>query len=127
MFCLLRPAGSRPNVSDISFKRAQKDLAFLSKGLAHPTRVKIISILARRRSGQEKINCADIVSEFPHAQSTISQHLKVLRQTGWVQTTVDYPRIFYALTEGVVDYYKWLVCVCTEHHLREQLNLNKFA
>lgn len=92
-------------------EEAQEDLACLSKGLAHPTRVKIISMLARK-SGERRIICADIVSAFPLAQSTISQHLKVLKETGWVETTVEYPRIFYSLTDGVIDHFKQLLHSC---------------
>ncbi|MEM8601289.1 MAG: metalloregulator ArsR/SmtB family transcription factor, partial [Bacteroidota bacterium] len=41
--------------------------------------------------------CGEIVEVLPLAQSTVSQHLKVLREAGLVQGTVDGPRTCYCL------------------------------
>lgn len=113
MFCVpLETSCGAFKALPVSSKKARKDLAYLSKGLAHPTRVKIVSMLARLQS-KKKITCSEIVAEFPHAQSAISQHLKVLKQAGWVKTSVEYPRIFYSLTDGVVEYYGRFLCSCT--------------
>ncbi len=89
----------------------QQELARLSKGLAHPTRVKIISMLARSMP-RRGIICSEIAAAFPHAQSTISQHLKVLNDTGWLEPVVEYPRIYYRLSDGIADRCLELVRSC---------------
>ena len=41
----------------------------------------------------------------PLAQSSVSQHLKVLKETGWIQGEIDGPRVCYCTVEGIVGYY----------------------
>ena len=72
---------------------ADEALAVLAKALAHPMRVQIVRILART-SG---CVCGDLVEQLPLAQSTVSQHLKVLKDAGLVQGTIDGPRVCYCL------------------------------
>lgn len=67
------------------------DLAALAKALAHPARVKILRHLLER----EECVVGALVDELPLAQSTVSQHLKVLRDAGLVHGEVDGPRICY--------------------------------
>ena len=50
------------------------------KSLAHPARLRILQILAHRGA----CSCGEIVSELPLAQATVSQHLKILREHGFV-------------------------------------------
>ncbi len=57
-------------------------LAALAKALAHPARVRILRLLAE----QSECRGADVFSELPLAQSTVSQHLAVLRDAGIVTT-----------------------------------------
>jgi len=68
------------------------ELAVLAKALGHPVRVQIVRILART-SG-----CVgDLVGKLPLAQSTVSQHLKVLKDAGLVRGTIDGPRVCYCI------------------------------
>ena len=55
--------------------------------------MKILRILAHRTS----CVCGDIVDELPLAQSTVSQHLKVLKDAGLVRGEIDGPRVCYCL------------------------------
>lgn len=96
----------------MSIKKAQDHLARLSKGLAHPVRVKIITMLAGRPH-EDKCYCGDIVKELPLAQSTVSQHLKILKDTGWLQGEIHGPRVCYCLVDGILQYYQWLLDKCT--------------
>lgn len=57
-------------------------LAAIAKSLAHPARLHIVRLLAR----QQECRGADVFSELPLAQSTISQHLAVLREAGVVSS-----------------------------------------
>jgi ArsR family transcriptional regulator, arsenate/arsenite/antimonite-responsive transcriptional repressor len=68
-----------------------EELARLSKALAHPVRVRIVRYLLE----QEECMVGAIVEELPLAQSTVSQHLKVLREAGLIYGEVDGPRICY--------------------------------
>jgi ArsR family transcriptional regulator len=68
------------------------DLAMLAKALGHPVRVKIVRILARTTG------CVnDLVGQLPLAQSTVSQHLKVLKDAGLIRGTIDGPRTCYCI------------------------------
>ncbi len=67
-------------------------LARMAKALGHPARVAILRTLA-----EQPCVCGDVVGVLPLAQSTVSQHLKVLREAGWITGAIDGPRICYAL------------------------------
>ena len=68
-----------------------EELAALAKAVAHPARVRIVRLLLRRTSCM----CGDIVDELPLAQSTVSQHLKVLKAAGLIRGEVEGPRVCY--------------------------------
>ena len=88
-----------PRASDLADLRpvegdeADEDLAALCKALGHSARVKIIRILIRK----DACICGDIVDELPLAQSTVSQHLKVLKEAGLIRGDVDGPRVCYCI------------------------------
>ena len=77
---------------------ANEQLARLAKALGHPARVAIIRLLLRR----ETCVCGEIVDELPLAQSTVSQHLKLLKEAGLIRGDVDGPRVCYCVESGVV-------------------------
>ncbi|MBW6506513.1 MAG: metalloregulator ArsR/SmtB family transcription factor [Rhodobacteraceae bacterium] len=68
-------------------------VASIAKALAHPARIRIISFLL------SKPGCigGDIVGEVGLAQSTVSEHLRILKDAGIVTGAIDYPRVCYAL------------------------------
>ncbi|HSM93257.1 MAG TPA: metalloregulator ArsR/SmtB family transcription factor, partial [Anaeromyxobacteraceae bacterium] len=66
----------RPDLRPVEGPEADEQLAELAKALGHPARVQIMRLLVRR----EACVCGDIVDELPLAQSTVSQHLKVLKE-----------------------------------------------
>jgi ArsR family transcriptional regulator, arsenate/arsenite/antimonite-responsive transcriptional repressor len=67
------------------------ELARLAKALGHRARVKILRFLLER----EECMAGAISDELPLAQSTVSQHLKVLREAGLIHGEVDGVRICY--------------------------------
>ena len=69
------------------------ELAKLAKALSHPARIAILRLLAQRQS----CICGDIVAELPLSQSTVSQHLKELKQAGLITGDIDGPRVCYCL------------------------------
>ena len=86
--------------------RVQEErLAALAWGLAHPLRIRILQLLAKR----ETCVCGEIVEEMPVAQSTVSQHLKILKEAGLVQGEVDGPRVCYCINPAALAELKKLV------------------
>ena len=84
---------------------ADQELAALAKALGHPARVQIMRLLVRR----EACMCGDIVDELPLAQSTVSQHLKVLKDAGLIRGDIDGPRVCYCVEPRVLRRLKALV------------------
>ncbi len=82
---------------DFSDKDLQ--LAEWCKALAHPARVAILKNLASRK----ECICGDLVLDLPLAQSTVSQHLKALRESGLIQGEVDGPRSKYCIDRKNFD------------------------
>lgn len=68
-------------------------LAALAKAIGHPARIAIMRILSHR----ETCVTGDLVSELPLAQSTISEHLRILREAGLVQGEIEGPRTRYCI------------------------------
>lgn len=77
----------------LSPDRSAKQLASLAWAVAHPARVQIVRLLATRTT----CICGEIVDELPLAQSTVSQHLKILKESGLVQGEVDGPKVCYCI------------------------------
>ncbi len=75
-------------------------LARRIKALAHPARLAIVRALMR--VGGDGCCCGDIVSGLPLAQSTVSQHLKILREAGLVRGEISGPRSCYCLDRGAL-------------------------
>ncbi len=83
---------------------ADVELAELFKALGHPVRLRILRLLARRGS----CLCGEIVLHIPLAQSTVSQHLRTLKQAGLVRGEVEAPRVCYCLAERTIERLKVL-------------------
>ncbi|MFZ7128513.1 MAG: ArsR/SmtB family transcription factor [Desulfobacterales bacterium] len=76
----------------------RETLARICKALGHPVRIQILQHL--QASG--KSNCSDIVSRFPLAQSTVSQHLKFLREAGVIHCEAAGPARCYDLNKDLL-------------------------
>lgn len=72
-----------------------EDFARLAWAIAHPARVQIVRLLI----GREACMCGEIVDQLPLAQSTVSQHLKILKESGLIQGEVDGPKVCYCINE----------------------------
>lgn len=68
-------------------------LAAMAKAIAHPTRIAILRLLAHR----DTCLTGDVVAELPYAQSTVSEHLRILRAAGLVQGEIEGPRTRYCV------------------------------
>ncbi len=78
-------------------------LAGLCKALGHPARVTIVHYLAAQRAGA---TCGEIVTRLPLAQSTVSQHLAVLRTAGFLVSEGIPPRVIYRLDRRALEVFK---------------------
>lgn len=80
---------------NIEYLEDTEELARFAKALGHPTRIKILNYLENR-------SCCftgDLVEVIPLAQSTISQHLKELKDAGLIQGEVNPPKIKYCINK----------------------------
>lgn len=79
--------------------------AQLAWAIAHPARVQIVRLLI----GREACVCGEIVNYLPLAQSTVSQHLKILKESGLIQGEVDGPKVCYCINQRKLNQLKMLV------------------
>lgn len=77
------------------FREDQERLANLMKAFGHPARIAILELLAKR----ETCICGDITDELPLAQSTVSQHLKALKNAGIITGEVEGVKTCYCLDQ----------------------------
>lgn len=70
-------------------------IAKYAKALAHPARVAILQLLLKKQA----CICGDIVDELPLSQSTVSQHLKELKEAGLIKGDIDGVKICYCIDE----------------------------
>jgi len=72
--------------AEIDYAPDTETIARFAKALGHPVRIKILTILT-----------GELVEELPLAQSTISQHLKELKEAGLIQGEIMPPKIKYCI------------------------------
>jgi len=80
-------------LKNIEYKEDTEELAAFAKALGHPTRIAILKYL----ENQSCCFTGDLVDFFPLAQSTISQHLKELKNAGLIQGELTPPKIKYCI------------------------------
>ena len=96
-------ADPHPNTN--SEEEADQMLAVMAKAIFHPTRVRILRMLAKRDARV----CSQIVDEFPVAQSTVSECLRILKESGLINSRADGPRIQYCINRAALEELKELV------------------
>lgn len=77
------------------FSAKENKIARYAKALAHPARVAILKLLAEKATCQ----CGDIVEELPLSQSTVSQHLKELKEAGLIKGEIEGVRVCYCIDD----------------------------
>lgn len=82
-----------------------EQLAQLAWAVAHPARVRIVRLLISRQA----CVCGEIVDQLPLAQSTVSQHLKILKESGLIQGEVDGPKVCYCINAAKLKELKSLI------------------
>jgi ArsR family transcriptional regulator len=82
-----------PVVDDLVAPPDDDALAAMAKAIGHPARLAILRLLASR----EACVTGDVVAELPLAQSTVSEHLRILREAGLIQGEIEGPRTRYCV------------------------------
>jgi ArsR family transcriptional regulator len=84
---------------------ADAELARLAWAIAHPARVRLLRLLLTRQT----CVCGQLVAAMPLAQSTVSQHLKILKDAGLIQGEIDGPKVCYCVDAAGLRRLKTLV------------------
>ncbi|CAM3821207.1 ArsR/SmtB family transcription factor [Parendozoicomonas haliclonae] len=98
------------NLDELSFDlAAEKELAYYAKALAHPARIRLLTVLAAG-------GClgSDLVEQLGLAQSTVSEHLRILREAGFVHAEVQHPRTCFSLKPEAVARARELLALMLE-------------
>lgn len=87
------PPSDEADLRPVEGAVADDELALLAKALGHPARVKILRLLARTGG----CICGEIVEGLELAQSTVSQHLKILKAARLIRGEIEGPRSCYCI------------------------------
>lgn len=101
---------------DIAYLQDTEDLARIAKALSHPTRIKIIKYL----SEQSFCHTGELMDFLPLAQSTISQHLKELKNAGLIQGEIIPPSVKYCINKENWNKAKNLFCMFFDIDISKQ-------
>jgi DNA-binding transcriptional ArsR family regulator len=77
------------------FTVKENKIAKYAKALAHPARIAILQLLIKKQA----CICGDIVEELPLSQSTVSQHLKELKEAGLIKGDIEGVKVCYCIDE----------------------------
>jgi DNA-binding transcriptional ArsR family regulator len=77
------------------FTLRDNKIARYAKALSHPARVAILQLLIKKQA----CVCGDIVDELPLSQSTVSQHLKELKEAGLIKGEIEGVKVCYCIDE----------------------------
>ncbi len=74
-------------------QESQKRLARYAKAMGHPIRIYVLELLSK----QSCCYSGDLSEDLPIAKSTLSQHLKELKDAGLIQGEIESPKIRYCI------------------------------
>ena len=103
--CLGMQSKKQNNVTDKGKDFDMESLASMCKALGHPARVMIVDYLKRI----DRCLCGDIVDQLPLAQSTVSQHLKCLKEAGLIRGEVEGPTTCYCVDKEMLEKFSRMV------------------
>lgn len=82
-----------------SFSEKDLKIASFAKALSHPARIAILKALADK----QECLCGDLVADLPLAQSTVSQHLKALKEIGLIKGKMSGPKSLYRINWKIFE------------------------
>lgn len=105
--CPPAPPAAEVSLQTLEGAEADEGLAKMGKAIGHPARVRILRMLSRK----EARGCSQIVDELPLAQSTVSEHLRILKEAGLVRCSQDGTRVGYCIDFDGLRRLKALVAI----------------
>jgi ArsR family transcriptional regulator len=93
------PAVKAREPVSVAHPTEDQTIALLAKAIGHTARVGILQMLHKKQSC---IGC-DIVEEIGLAQSTISEHLRILKAAGIITGSIERPRVCYSLNPAALE------------------------
>ncbi len=75
------------------------ELALYCKALSNPVRIYIVNYLLKK----DRCICGQLVDELPLAQSTVSQHLSILKKSGIIRGEIEGPKTCYCVDKNVLN------------------------
>lgn len=99
------PAVAVPAKGPLDGPVADEEFAAFAKAAGHPVRVRILRMLAKK----EARTCSVIVDELPLAQSTVSEHLRILKEAGLVRANENGLRVSYCIVPDALKRFKALL------------------
>jgi DNA-binding transcriptional ArsR family regulator len=85
-----------------AFAEEENTIAKYAKAISHPARVMILNLLIKKQA----CVCGDIVDEIPLSQSTVSQHLKELKNAGLIQGSIEGTSVCYCIDPSAWKQFK---------------------
>ena len=92
------------NTRKEDFLSRQIEISDFAKALSHPARIAILQTLAKKK----ECICGELVTHLPLAQSTVSQHLRALKEMGLIKGTIDGPSSRYCINWQEFEKYEAL-------------------
>jgi ArsR family transcriptional regulator len=105
--CPASEPSAQADLLGIEGPEADEELAKMAKAIGHPARVRIVRMLSRK----EARVCSQIVGELPLAASTVSEHLRILKDAGLIRSNQDGPRIGYCINYDTLRKLKALIAI----------------
>ncbi len=102
----------RTEISSSYINDSDKSIAEIANALAHPLRVALVRYLSSKNGGEgvDNITCnKDLVEMFDYSQSTISQHVKILKDCGLFTTETKEKFTYYYLNKELLDHFEQFV------------------
>lgn len=107
LYCPPAESQAQTSLEGLEDAGADEELARLAKAISHPVRVRILRMLSQK----EARVCSQIVGELPLAQSTVSEHLRILKEAGLVRSSQDGPRVGYCIEYTALRKLKALIAI----------------
>ena len=92
-------------MAQLTTPAGEQHLANLCKALGHPARVRILRILLEH----DVCVAGELADQIDLAQSTVSQHLKILKESGLIKGEIDGPRRCYCVNRTILAELKTLI------------------
>jgi DNA-binding transcriptional ArsR family regulator len=100
------------------FTAKENKIAKYARALGHPARIAILNVIIKNQA----CICGEIVNELPLSQSTVSQHLKELKEAGLIKGDIEGTTVCYCIDEK-----EWAIAKATLGQLFDSLKPGKIC